>query len=404
VSPHEEVANEEPLAQLPVRVWLRSARSTSHREPAGGRSGPRHSGEALHSLPGEAAHTSRVDHQGRHLEWSSSWQVADELGNTGGMAAPRYLLVRLGECIPAETGAAPMHLSRLDTGPQWRDFLAYGDSGRDPRGCLALDELLACPCCLLIYRQPVALPCGHSLCRSCFARISSMLSHMRRCPLCRADFPQWDLRVNLALSAVCDSLRAFRALQAATRGSKDLELTDDGKAKVGTPSNDNSALPSLSEDPLPLLEPSDGAASDSIVGASTPASASSNDVNALGSPGVAPPRSHDTDFDVASETPMPLVQPNGNTKPLVSAINESAPLSLVCGPAASPSALSVDAVALSSGLNDDADAASPSGLETAWDPDLSETTPRVEVDTIPDPSEVDPPLLGIVTSPQTFSL
>merc|ERR1712060_759895 len=118
--------------------------------------------------------------------------------------------------IPAETGAAPVHLSRLDTGPQWRDFLNYGE-GRDTRSCLALDELLACPCGLTVFKQPVALPCGHSLCRSCFARISSQPSaQQHRCPLCRAEFPTCDLKVNLALAAVCDSLRTFRNGAAAT--------------------------------------------------------------------------------------------------------------------------------------------------------------------------------------------
>lgn len=141
----------------------------------------------------------------------STWQVAEELGSSGGMAAPRYLLVRLGECIPAETGAAPVHLSRLDAGPQWRDFLNFGE-GRDPRGCVSLDELLACPCCLSTYRQPVALPCGHSLCRGCYARVASQPQAARRCPLCRADLPQCEVRVNIALAAVCDSLRVFRAV------------------------------------------------------------------------------------------------------------------------------------------------------------------------------------------------
>eukprot|EP00913_Durusdinium_trenchii_P016003 g15040.t1 len=59
-------------------------------------------------------------------ELPSPWQVAED--NAGGMAAPRYLLVRLGECIPAETGAATVPRSRLDCGPQWRDFLNFADS------------------------------------------------------------------------------------------------------------------------------------------------------------------------------------------------------------------------------------------------------------------------------------
>lgn len=222
VGSHEEVATEQPLAQLPVRAWLRTASVRGNRvagrrlmntEDRLGTFRAALDGHHSHHPagvvePGAAWGAAAAAGAVSAMELSSSWQVADELGHTGGMAAPRYLLVRLGECIPAETGAAPVHLSRLDTGPQWRDFLNYGE-GRDPQ--LALDELLSCPCCLTIFRQPIALPCGHSLCRSCYARVSAQPAPSRRCPLCRADLPQCDLRVNLALAAVCDSLRAFRA-------------------------------------------------------------------------------------------------------------------------------------------------------------------------------------------------
>lgn len=241
--PHEEVATEEPLAQMPVRMWLRS----SHRA---GDQPQRHlhhhgsSADPVRQLSTSAVLTHNESHLHagrRHPLWSgdglpletpaAAWQVAEELGHAGGMAAPRYLLVRLGECIPAETGAAPVHRSRLETVPQWREFLNYGE-GRDPRGSLALDELLTCPCCLTIYRQPIALPCGHSLCRCCFARISVQPAAMRRCPLCRTEIPQCDLRVNLALAAVCDSLRAFRALREATERGNVFQLNDKGRSPL----------------------------------------------------------------------------------------------------------------------------------------------------------------------------
>lgn len=140
----------------------------------------------------------------RALDWSGTWQVADELGQGDGMAAPRYLLVRLGERIPAETGAAPIHLSRLEFGPQWREFLGGSEPHAD--GICSLKEILRCPCCLTVFRQPVALPCGHTLCRGCYAQI--LPQPARRCPLCRREFPHFDVRVNYALSAVCDSYRA----------------------------------------------------------------------------------------------------------------------------------------------------------------------------------------------------
>mmetsp|Transcript_74041 Transcript_74041/g.176279 ORF Transcript_74041/g.176279 Transcript_74041/m.176279 type:complete len:550 (+) Transcript_74041:147-1796(+) len=156
-----------------------------------------------------AAAASAPDELGTSLEWSSSWQVADEFGQAGGMIAPRYLLVRLGERIPAETGAAPVRLSRLDAGPQWRDFLA---AGRDGGAChwypttgATPSEVLKCPCCLSIYRQPIALPCGHSLCRGCCLQL--VPAQQRRCPLCRRELPQIAMKPNLALAAVCDAYR-----------------------------------------------------------------------------------------------------------------------------------------------------------------------------------------------------
>ncbi|CAE7251967.1 TRIM31 [Symbiodinium natans] len=144
-------------------------------------------------------------------ELSSPWQVAEELGQSGGMVPPRYLLVRLGECIPAETGAAPVHRSRLDCGPQWRDFLNFTEAS-NPDG-VALEEVLTCPCCLSIFRQPIALPCGHNLCRGCYIQVFSQPASSRRCPLCRTDLPRFELRVNVALAAVSDSLRAFQTIR-----------------------------------------------------------------------------------------------------------------------------------------------------------------------------------------------
>jgi len=215
---HEEIATEEPLAQWPLRDWLRNGHVSGFgtpfaREASAVSEEPmaaplRHTEGRIAGFARRAAHHNPVE--GRSLQNSdlaSSWQVADELGHSGGMAAPRYLLVRLGECIPAETGAAPVHLSRLDTGPQWRDFLNYGE-GKEP---VPLDEILSCPICLAIFAHPVGLPCGHSLCRSCYRALVSQPQECRRCPLCRVDLPQCDVKANLALAAVCDSFRNFKA-------------------------------------------------------------------------------------------------------------------------------------------------------------------------------------------------
>jgi hypothetical protein len=49
-------------------------------------------------------------------------------------------------------------------------------------------ELDCCLCCALLH-QPVALPCGHALCRGCVCRTLDQASPARapQCPLCRAD-------------------------------------------------------------------------------------------------------------------------------------------------------------------------------------------------------------------------
>lgn len=212
-----------PVNERSARASYDRARSVPARviydmtpEANAGTSRPSTSGTSNRSIPAifEASQASSERQLSHHLsapELPSPWQVAEELGQNGGMAAPRYLLVRLGECIPAETGAAPVHRSRLDCGPQWKDFLNFAEYC-NPEG-VSLQEVLTCPCCLSIFRQPIGLPCGHSLCRGCYVRVFSQSAHSRKCPLCRTDLPRFDLRVNVALTAVSDALRSFLAVQ-----------------------------------------------------------------------------------------------------------------------------------------------------------------------------------------------
>mmetsp|Transcript_22430 Transcript_22430/g.40007 ORF Transcript_22430/g.40007 Transcript_22430/m.40007 type:complete len:273 (-) Transcript_22430:11-829(-) len=135
------------------------------------------------------------------------WQIGDELLGADGVAAPNYFTVCFADRIPEETGAAKVNLSRLETGPQWRDFLQY----RDPDTGLAIDAMLECPCCLGILRRPVGLPCGHSLCRGCLTRLPFSAAGVRNCPLCRAAILHTHLRVNEPLDAVTEALHALRA-------------------------------------------------------------------------------------------------------------------------------------------------------------------------------------------------
>lgn len=202
----EDGLEEEPLAQLPLRMRHTAIIGGS------GRAGDGHERLNAQLAEGQLHSRDRL----ALLEWSSLWQVPQELSHAGSMNVPRWHLVRLGECIPAEAGAAPVHLSRLGMSPQWRQFL--DDGCQDPRSRLGLDELLKCPCCFNIFRQPVTLPCGHSLCRSCYVRISVQQGTLRRCPLCRSDLPHGDLQTNFVLESVCDSLHAFRSSHKAVHG------------------------------------------------------------------------------------------------------------------------------------------------------------------------------------------
>jgi len=138
-------------------------------------------------------------------------EMNDELMGTDGVATPNYFVVRLGDSIPTETGAAKVNLSRLHTGPQWREFLNYGKQ-RDVHEGPSLNAILECPCCLVTLRRPVALPCGHSLCRSCLMRLPCSTVGVRHCPLCRAVIPRIELHVNEPLDAFTEALRAYDIL------------------------------------------------------------------------------------------------------------------------------------------------------------------------------------------------
>ncbi|KAJ1025916.1 hypothetical protein NDA16_002542 [Ustilago loliicola] len=69
-----------------------------------------------------------------------------------------------------------------------------------------LVEVLECQLCYLLLYDPLTTPCGHTFCKSCFAR---SLDHGDRCPLCRADMPNFsffqDHRPNTALLKILTS-------------------------------------------------------------------------------------------------------------------------------------------------------------------------------------------------------
>lgn len=51
-----------------------------------------------------------------------------------------------------------------------------------------LTDTLECQLCYLLQYEPITTPCGHTFCRSCFAR---SLDHSSKCPLCRTEMPSF---------------------------------------------------------------------------------------------------------------------------------------------------------------------------------------------------------------------
>ncbi|XP_035477683.1 tripartite motif containing 35-28 [Scophthalmus maximus] len=74
---------------------------------------------------------------------------------------------------------------------------------------LRMQQELTCPVCQEVFREPVLLPCTHSLCRECLRgslRVSS------RCPVCRGEFAEAQAIADRALSNACEVfLRQARA-------------------------------------------------------------------------------------------------------------------------------------------------------------------------------------------------
>ncbi|TRY81898.1 hypothetical protein DNTS_034454 [Danionella cerebrum] len=78
-------------------------------------------------------------------------------------------------------------------------------SQRKPEERLALE--LSCPICLQLFKDPVALPCGHNYCQDCIKTAADLEEHQsqNRCPECREKYgcPE-DLPKNFKLKSIVD--------------------------------------------------------------------------------------------------------------------------------------------------------------------------------------------------------
>ncbi|XP_047444506.1 E3 ubiquitin/ISG15 ligase TRIM25-like [Mugil cephalus] len=75
-----------------------------------------------------------------------------------------------------------------------------------------LEEMLTCPVCQDIFKDPRQLPCGHSLCMGCLENLRNHSSELSfRCPDCRAHVEEIDgLHKNYALTSIAEDFRVIR--------------------------------------------------------------------------------------------------------------------------------------------------------------------------------------------------
>ncbi|XP_061146157.1 E3 ubiquitin-protein ligase TRIM35-like isoform X2 [Syngnathus typhle] len=67
-----------------------------------------------------------------------------------------------------------------------------------------VEASLECPACLEIFRDPVMLPCTHSICKDCLQKWSEQKGG-HSCPVCRTKVNSMDLPMNLSLRNVCEA-------------------------------------------------------------------------------------------------------------------------------------------------------------------------------------------------------
>ncbi|XP_061146160.1 nuclear factor 7, brain-like isoform X2 [Syngnathus typhle] len=63
---------------------------------------------------------------------------------------------------------------------------------------------LECPACLEIFKDPVMMPCTHSICKGCLQKWREQKGSYS-CPVCRTEFNSIDMPLNLALKNVCEA-------------------------------------------------------------------------------------------------------------------------------------------------------------------------------------------------------
>ncbi|XP_069020461.1 nuclear factor 7, ovary-like isoform X2 [Embiotoca jacksoni] len=77
-----------------------------------------------------------------------------------------------------------------------------------------VEEMLMCPVCQDIFKDPRQLPCGHSMCMGCLENLMDHSDVPFRCPDCRAQFGQVvRVQKNYALTSIAEDFRVNRRIK-----------------------------------------------------------------------------------------------------------------------------------------------------------------------------------------------
>lgn len=82
------------------------------------------------------------------------------------------------------------------------------------------EEDFSCPVCCDIFKEPVILPCSHSVCKGCVQQFWETKEY-RECPICRKTSSMSDPPLNLVLKNLCEAFLQ-ESVQRSSSGSEEV--------------------------------------------------------------------------------------------------------------------------------------------------------------------------------------
>lgn len=135
----------------------------------------------------------RVPAKGTTIKEESEWDTDHSVKAVPAEAAAADELAS-----QANSGAVSLASKHKDSDAPATDSQLAAAKLLTPEHLLSdLTDALECQLCYLLFYEPVTTPCGHTFCRTCFAR---SLDHSNKCPLCRASMPSFAFFQNHALN------------------------------------------------------------------------------------------------------------------------------------------------------------------------------------------------------------